>query len=69
MIDANKLRGKIAENGFSQREIAEIIGVTPKTFYDKMKRGIFDSDEMYKMVELLNIEEPAEIFFAKEVTY
>ncbi len=69
MIDTNKLRGKIAENGFSQREIAEIIGVTPKTFYDKMKRGIFDSDEMYKMVELLNIEEPAEIFFAKEVTY
>ena len=42
---------------------------TPKTFYDKMKKGVFDSDEITAIVEDLGIENPMEIFFAEEVTY
>ena len=36
-------------------------------FYDKMKRGIFRSDEMQKMIDYVGIENPCEIFFAPEV--
>ena len=64
MIATDKLRGIIAERGFSQREVADHLGMTPKTFYDKMKKGVFDSDEIEKMILHLGINNPVEIFFA-----
>lgn len=69
MIKTNELRGILAKNGISQAKMAEIIGITPKTFYEKMKLGIFGSDEIQIMIDTLNIENPMEIFFADEVTY
>lgn len=68
MVNTNKLRGIIAERGLDQKDIAEMIGKTPKTFYKKMKNGKFDSDEIMSMVSGLKIENPAEIFFATDVT-
>ena len=66
MIRTDKLRGVIAEKGYSQSDIARKIGITPKTFYEKMKNGVFGSDEIQVMIDVLNIEDPASIFFAKE---
>lgn len=68
MIDVNKLRGKMAEKGRNGRDMARVIGKTPKTFYSKMKAGVFDSDEIVAMVIDLEITNPLEIFFATEVT-
>lgn len=67
MVNTNKLRGIIAERGLDQKDVAAMIEKTPKTFYEKMKKGKFDSDEIMKMVAGLNIENPAEIFFAADV--
>lgn len=66
MIRTDKLRGVIAEKGYSQTDIAKFIGITPKTFYEKMKIGIFGSDEIQIMIEKLDIENPMDIFFAGE---
>lgn len=68
MVDTNKLRGIIAENGKTQAEVAQMIGVTPKTFYLRMHKGVFGSNEIQIMIDNLNIENPMEIFFAKKVT-
>lgn len=68
MIRTDELKGIIAKNGLSQVKVAKMIGVTPKTFYEKMKIGIFGSDEIQIMIDKLNIENPTDIFFAKEVT-
>lgn len=68
MIQVNKLRGLIAEKGLSQKDVAESIGIAPKTFYEKMTRGVFGSDEIEIMIDLLDIDDPVAIFFAKEVT-
>lgn len=68
MIDVHALKGIIASRNKSQAQVAVELGITPKTFYQKMKRGVFDSDEIYKMVELLDISNPSEIFFVKNVT-
>lgn len=65
MVDTMKLKGIISERGLSQRRVAKTLGMTEKTFYGKMKRGVFDSDEIQQMIELLRIENPVEIFFAK----
>lgn len=68
MIDTNKLRGVIAERGESQASVAKTLGITPKTFYEKMRSGVFGSDEIYLMIKKLKIDNPVEIFFADEVT-
>jgi len=64
MIRTDELRGVVAREHYSQAEVARKIGVTPKTFYAKMKKGVFGSDEIEAMIRLLHIKDPASIFFA-----
>lgn len=68
MVDTARLRGVIAENGKTQADVAKMIGVTPKTFYMRMHKGVFGSDEIQIMIDELNITQPMEIFFASKVT-
>ncbi len=68
MIRTDILRGEIVKKGLSQAKMAEIIGITPKTFYEKMKKGVFGSDEIQIMIETLQIENPMDIFFAEKVS-
>ncbi len=68
MIKTDELRGIIAKNGKSQKEIAKMIGVTPKTFYVRMQKGVFGSDEIQIMIDELHIDNPMDIFFATKVT-
>lgn len=66
MIKVDKLRGIIAENRMTQTDVAKVLGITPKTFYDKMQKGVFGSDEIMEMIDLLHIQDPVRIFFAHE---
>lgn len=68
MLDANKLRGLIVEKGYTQKDMADLLGITPKTFYTKMTNGGFGIDEAKILIDKLNIEKPCEIFFASNVT-
>lgn len=68
MVDTARLRGLIAEKGLSQRKIAHMIGITEKTFYEKMKRGVFGSDEISALLSILDIKDPTPIFFADNGT-
>ena len=66
MIKTDELRGIIAKNNLSQAKVAEALGITPKTFYEKMNRGVFGSDEIEAMIQLLKIDDPVAIFFARK---
>ncbi len=68
MVDVNRLRGLIAERGLSQRKVAKLLGMAEKTFYNKMKSGVFVSTEMSALIELLDISDPAGIFFTELVS-
>ena len=68
MIDTNALKGTIVSKGLSQRKVAKTLGITEKTFYEKMKKGVFTSTEIEAMMSILGIENPKEIFFANFVT-
>ena len=57
-----KLRGIIAENNMSQAQVAKSIGLSEKTFYRKMKKGIFGTDEVKRLIDLLHIDNPVDIF-------
>lgn len=68
MVDKRLLDGEIAKAGISRAELARRIGITPKTFYDKEKKGVFGSDEILKIVSVIQIKEPVPIFFPEFVT-
>lgn len=65
-MNVAKLRGIISERGMSQREVAKAIGISEKTFYTKMKNGKFGTDEAEKMIDILRIENPADIFLRSQ---
>lgn len=65
MVDTNRLRGVIAEKRKSQKDVANALNISPKTFYLKMQKGVFGSDEIETMIKYLEIEDPMRIFFAQ----
>ena len=67
MLDRNALKGIIVTEGLSQRKVASELGMTPETFYRKMKAGVFGSDEIERMISLLHIQDPVATFFANPV--
>ena len=69
MIMTDDLIGLMAKHHISRKEMARRMGVTPKTFALKLKRGIFGSDEIEVMMKTLDIRDPLSIFFADAVTY
>lgn len=64
MILVNDLIGLMAKHGFTNKAMAKCLGMSPKTFGLKLKKGVFGSDEIEVMIKLLDIENPADIFFA-----
>jgi len=68
MVDILKLKAAVVEKGMTYQDVASKIGMSRKTWYDRMASKKFDSDEMYKLIHVLDITDPAAIFFADEVT-
>jgi DNA-binding XRE family transcriptional regulator len=62
-LKTDELRGIIAKNRTTQSKLAQKLGITPKTFYEKMKKGVFGSDEISIMIRELKIDDPVDIFF------
>lgn len=65
MIDTDKLRGRMAEKRITGKALSKAIGMTQNTFVKKMQKGVFGSDEIDKMIDILEIENPCEFFFVK----
>ena len=63
MVDTTKLKSVIVLNNMTQESVAKAIGLTPKTFYGRMKKGVFGSDEIEKLIDLLHIDDPMAVFF------
>lgn len=59
-----KLKGKIAEKGKTQTELAKSLNLSVQSFNAKLNgRAKFDIDEAKKLVDILEIENVKEIFF------
>ena len=64
MVNTDKIIGLIAEHHYTRDEIAKELGISVQTLRRKLINGVFDSDEMEKLISILHIENPCEIFFA-----
>lgn len=67
MIVINELKAAIARQGLTEKDVAKALGMSSNTFCRRKKSGVFGSDEISLMIELLKIDDPMSIFFAKEV--
>ncbi len=63
MIDKNALKAEWVKKGLRQKDVADILKVTPKTLYTKLKKGVLGSDEIETLIVKLDIENPMDIFF------
>lgn len=72
MVNINKLKGKIVENGLSVSELATLIGVDKSTLYRKFNSSgasltIKDADKIASVLKL-NRDEINAIFFSQLVS-
>ena len=71
MLKANALRASMVENNCSVRELAEICGLKPKAFYQRLHGRVdFRAGEIIKCSGRLHlsVEKRNQIFFAEEVS-
>ncbi|NFO86501.1 DUF739 family protein [Clostridium botulinum] len=67
-MNSNKLKGKMIEKSYTQKNLAKELGITPQSLNAKInKRSQFTLDEVVKIVSILDIDNPMEIFFTKIV--
>lgn len=63
-MNSDILKGKIVEKKYTQKRLAEEIGITIQSLNAKLnKRSQFTIDEAVKIISILEIENPIEIFF------
>lgn len=58
----------MARNGYNQKQLAKMLGISEKTFISRMRKGVFGTDEALILIKELHIQNPSAIFFANEVT-
>lgn len=67
-MNSNKLKGKMIEKSYTQKNLAKELGITPQSLNAKInKRSQFTLDEVVKIISILDIDNPMEIFFTKIV--
>ena len=68
MLNVPEFKAAMARKGYTQKALAQILGISEKTFYDRMKNKRFGSDEIEKLIKVLEISDPMPIFFSGIVT-
>ena len=63
MIRTDLLKEMMLQNGLTQTQVASRLGMTTRTFYKRMKSGVFRSDEMEAMADMLHLQDPLTVFF------
>ena len=69
MFNERKFRAQLILAGITVKELAEKLGINEATLYRKIgSDGRFTRQEINNLIEILDIKNPEEIFFAKDLT-
>lgn len=66
MLNERALKAEMVKHGYTQESLSKEMGISSRTFYNKCKSGNFGTDEIEKMIDLLHLDAPMDIFFAKK---
>jgi len=68
LFDKNKFKAQMVLVGINSKELAKKLGINESTLYRKVNaNGNFTREEIAMIVEILGIDNPQEIFFAREL--
>ena len=58
MVNVNLLKSYMVKAGYTQKMLAQELGISEQTLTRKLKKRVFGTDEASKIVELLSIDNP-----------
>ena len=61
-MNVNALKAEFKKNGMTQAEVAEKIGMSETTMSRRLKKQDFGLDEAERLIKLLHIQNPGDIF-------
>lgn len=68
-MKSNELKAEFSRAGYTQQQVADLMGISLKTLYNKMnsknKRGGFTDKEIKRLCEILHLKS-IELFFEEE---
>lgn len=68
MFDERKFRAQLVLAGITLKELASQLDINEATLYRKIKQdGAFTREEINKMIFILNISDPKDIFFTDKL--
>lgn len=68
MFDIKRFKAQMVLCGVTVKELSSKLGIDESTFYRKLKAdGDFNRDEINRLITILKIERPEDIFFAEEL--
>ena len=62
-MNVNLLKAEIVKSGMTQKQFCEAVGMAQSTLIRKMKKGIFNTNDIEKITILLKLKKPEKIFF------
>lgn len=69
MFNQAEFRAAMARKGVTKKEVAQELGVSEVTLWRKLnKDGDFSREEINKLIDCLQIDDPSAVFFAPELT-
>ena len=64
VVNVNLLKSYMVKAGYTQKMLAQKLGISEQTLTRKLKKRVFGTDEAAKIVELLSIDNPQAVFFS-----
>ena len=65
MVNVNLFKAYMVKAGYTQKKLAQELGVSEQTITRRLKKRAFGTDEAAKIVQLLNIDDPQAVFFGQ----
>ena len=68
MLNVPEFRAAMVRKGYTQKALSEILGISEKTFCERLKKKRFGTEEIEQLIPVLDINEPMKNFFDGVVT-
>ncbi|MBR6873074.1 MAG: helix-turn-helix domain-containing protein [Ruminococcus sp.] len=68
MLNVPEFKAAMVRKGYNQKTLAEKLGISERTFCERIKMKRFGTEEIEKLIPLLEIRDPMTIFFDGVVT-
>ncbi len=68
MFNKKLFKSKLALKGVTMKMLADVLGIDESTLYRKVNNdGSFTRQEMNKIIDFLEMDEPMEVFFCSKL--